>query len=137
MKAYTKLTVVMCCQSVAPSSGNFRWRPAPLYVCGQDKKIRIFFRKKIMTLQPRPRTNGRRGGGWYLTEFSISIGFLFGGLGGVSTIENLTLIFFFIFQIYFFIEASWRLEVNRKKVASSPQVLLEFSTNTKLILKVC
>jgi len=31
MKAYTKLTVVMCCpicdgRSLAPSSGDFRWR---------------------------------------------------------------------------------------------------------------
>ena len=38
MKAYTKLTVVMCCQivarkSVAPSSGNFRRRSAPRYAC--------------------------------------------------------------------------------------------------------
>ena len=34
-KAYTKVTVVMCCQifdrrSVAPSRGNFRRRPSPL-----------------------------------------------------------------------------------------------------------
>ena len=44
MKAYTKLTVVMCCQivarnSVAPSSGDFRRRPAPRYVCGQDQEF--------------------------------------------------------------------------------------------------
>ena len=41
MKAYTKLTVVMCCQifgqrSPAPSSGNFHWRPPPLLACGQS-----------------------------------------------------------------------------------------------------
>ena len=38
MKAYTKLTVVMCCQivarkSVAPSSSNFRRRLAQRYTC--------------------------------------------------------------------------------------------------------
>ena len=43
MKAYTKLTVVMCCQivamkSVAPSSGDFRRRSAPRYACGQDQE---------------------------------------------------------------------------------------------------
>ena len=44
MKAYTKLTVVMCCQivarkSVAPSSGDFRQRSAPRYACGQDQEV--------------------------------------------------------------------------------------------------
>ena len=39
MKAYTKLTFVMCCQivdrkSVAPSSGDFRW-----YTCAQDPEF--------------------------------------------------------------------------------------------------
>ena len=39
----------MCCQivdrkSVAPSSGNFRRRPAPRYECGQDQK---FWRKLV------------------------------------------------------------------------------------------
>ena len=43
IKAHTKLTVVMCCQivtrkSVAPSSGDFRQRPAPRYACGQDQE---------------------------------------------------------------------------------------------------
>ena len=50
MKAYTKLTVVMCCQivarkSVAPSSGDFRRRPAPRYACGQDQE---FWSKKVL-----------------------------------------------------------------------------------------
>ena len=44
MKAYEKLTVVMCCQivvkkSVAPSSGDFWRRPAPLYAGGQDQEF--------------------------------------------------------------------------------------------------
>ena len=44
MKAYTKLTVVMCCQivdrtCVAPYSGNFWRRPAPRYACGQDQEF--------------------------------------------------------------------------------------------------
>ena len=44
MKAYTKLTLVMCCQivarkSVAISSGDFRRRPAPRYGCEQDQEI--------------------------------------------------------------------------------------------------
>ena len=44
MKAYTKLTVVMCCQmvaskSVAPSIGNFRRRPTLRYICGQDQEF--------------------------------------------------------------------------------------------------
>ena len=43
MKAYTKLTDLMCCQivarkSVAPSSGDFRRRSAPRYACGQDQE---------------------------------------------------------------------------------------------------
>ena len=47
-KAYAKLIVVMCCQivarkSVAPSSGDIRRRPAPMYACGQDQE---FWRKK-------------------------------------------------------------------------------------------
>ena len=50
MKAYVKLTVVMCCQifarkSVAPSSGNFWRQPAPRYICGQDQE---FWRKKFL-----------------------------------------------------------------------------------------
>ena len=50
MKAYTKLTVVMCCQivarkSVAQCSGNFRRRTAPKYVRGQDQE---FLRKKLL-----------------------------------------------------------------------------------------
>ena len=66
MIAYTKLTVVMCCQivarkSVAPSSGNFRQRQAPRYVCGQDQE---FWRKKsfskiIITPFPWPRPDLR------------------------------------------------------------------------------
>ena len=46
MKAYTKLTAVMCCQivAVAPSSGDFRPQPAKRYVCGQDQE---FWRKKF------------------------------------------------------------------------------------------
>ena len=44
MKAYTKLTVVMCCQIVArkfvaPSSGDFWAQPAPWYVCGQNQEF--------------------------------------------------------------------------------------------------
>jgi hypothetical protein len=44
MKAYPKLTVVMCCQivarkSVAPSSGNFRQRPALRYACSHDQEF--------------------------------------------------------------------------------------------------
>ena len=44
MKAYTKLTVVMCCPIIArkfevPSSGNFRRRPTLRYVCGQDQEF--------------------------------------------------------------------------------------------------
>ena len=43
-KAYTELTVVMCCRiicrmSVAPSSGNFQRRPAMWYACGQDQEF--------------------------------------------------------------------------------------------------
>ena len=50
MKAYTKLTDVMCCQivarkSVAPSSGDFRRRLALRYACGQDQE---FGRKKVL-----------------------------------------------------------------------------------------
>ena len=50
IKAYTKLTVVMCCQivarkSVAPSRGDFRRRPALSYACGQDQE---FWRKKVL-----------------------------------------------------------------------------------------
>ena len=62
MKAYIKLTVVMRCQivarkSVAPSSSNLWWRPAPRYACGQDQE---FWRKKsfstiIITPLPRRR----------------------------------------------------------------------------------
>ena len=42
MKAYTKLTVAMCCQifarrSVAPSSGDFRRRTLPRLASGQDQ----------------------------------------------------------------------------------------------------
>ena len=41
MKAETKQTIVMCCQivarkSVAPTSGDFCWRPVPWYAYGQD-----------------------------------------------------------------------------------------------------
>ena len=49
MKAYTNLTVVVCCQivaskSVAPASDDLRWRPAPQKVCGHEQEIwRIFF----------------------------------------------------------------------------------------------
>ena len=44
MKAYTKLTVVMCCQivarnSIASSSGYFRRRPPPRYAFGQDQEF--------------------------------------------------------------------------------------------------
>ena len=41
MKAYTKLTVVMCCQIGArkPSSGDFPQRSAPRYTCGQDQEF--------------------------------------------------------------------------------------------------
>ena len=44
IKAYTKLTVVMCFKivarkSVAPSSGDFRRRPASRYAGGQDQEI--------------------------------------------------------------------------------------------------
>ena len=44
MKAYTKLTVVMCCQivarmSVAPSSSDFWRRPTARYACGQDREF--------------------------------------------------------------------------------------------------
>ena len=44
MKAYKKLTVVMCCQivarkSTALSTGNFRRRPTLRYACGQDKEF--------------------------------------------------------------------------------------------------
>ena len=44
MKAYKKLTVVVCCQivakkSVAPSSGNFWRRSAPRQACGPDQEF--------------------------------------------------------------------------------------------------
>ena len=44
MKAYTKLTFVMCCQivarkSVGPSSGDFWRRPALRYACGEDQEF--------------------------------------------------------------------------------------------------
>ena len=61
MKAYTKLTVVMCCQivdrkSVAPSSGDFRRRPAPRYACGQDQEC---WRKKVLVNKLLHRFRGR------------------------------------------------------------------------------
>ena len=39
IKAYTQLTVVMWCQILAPSSGDFRRRLAPRYACGQDNEF--------------------------------------------------------------------------------------------------
>ena len=61
MKAYKKLTVVMCCQivarkSVAPSSSDFRQRPAPRYVCGQDQE---FLRKQVLVKKLLHRFRGR------------------------------------------------------------------------------
>ena len=43
IKAYTKLTVVMCCKiddkkHTAPSSGRFRRRPQPPLACGQSPR---------------------------------------------------------------------------------------------------
>ena len=67
IKAYTKLSVVMCCQivarkSVAPSSGYFQRQPAPHYACGQDQEFRRkkSFSKIIITPLPRPRPDFRQ-----------------------------------------------------------------------------
>ena len=86
MKAYAKLTVLMCCQIVArkskvPSSGDFRRRPALRYICGTlgilKKKS---FIKIIITPLPRPRPDFRE-----CVTSRIFQGLLviwFGGLGG-------------------------------------------------------
>ena len=64
-KTYEKLAVVMCFQfvarkSVAPSSGDFRRRPASRYACGQDQEFEEkSFRKIIFTPLPWPRPDFR------------------------------------------------------------------------------
>ena len=99
MKAYTKLTVVMCCQivarkSLAPSSGNFRRRSATQFACGQDLESlsKKSFSKILITPIPRPRpefrecvTNGLS------TTTRLD---LLAGVAGRSIIENISLIFF-------------------------------------------
>ena len=97
-----KLTVVMCCQivarkSVAPSSGDFRRRPAPRYVCGHIKKI--------ITPLPRPQPD--------LPKCETSM--IFQGLlvffawrawrGGPQL--KISLRFFFVFKKSFFPKTSW------------------------------
>ena len=65
MKAYTKLTVVMCCQivarkSVAPSSGDFWWRPAPrngLWTRSGILKKKLLVKKSIHRFHGRCRTS--------------------------------------------------------------------------------
>ena len=81
MKAYKKLIVVMCCQivarkSVAPSSGDFLWRPAPR--SGIFKKQS--FSKIIITSLPRPLPDLRE----CVTSMNFQelLVFLLGGLGG-------------------------------------------------------
>ena len=109
MKAYTKLTVVMCCQivarkSVAPSSGDFRRRPAPRYACGPNQE---FWRKKsfskiIITPLLRPRPELRK----CVTSMifkELLVFFCLAGVAGGSPIENLTP-FFFVFKKSFFLK---------------------------------
>ena len=86
MKAYKKLTVVMCCRIVArkfvaPSSGDFWRRPLPMYACGQDQE---FGRKKSFSKRRPLRVCN-------IDEFSRATCFsLLGGLGGGgSPIDNL------------------------------------------------
>ena len=143
MKAYKKLTVVLCCQiidrkSVAPSSGNFRRRKVPWYVCGQDQEFRRkkSFSKIIITPVTRPRPEVRGGGGtsW---NFQYLVGFLaWRAWRGGSTIENLTLIFWF--SKYIFIETSRRLVVIRKKLRLVLRYYWEFFYKYRIYyLKVC
>ena len=83
MKAYKKMTVVMCCQigarkSVAPSSGDFQRRPAPRYACGQDREKS--FNKIIITPLLRLRPDFRECDTSII--FQGLLFFLLGGLGG-------------------------------------------------------
>jgi hypothetical protein len=66
MKAYKKLTVVMCCQIVArtfvaPSSGDFWRRPLPMYACGKYQEFgrKKSFSKIFITPLARPRPDFR------------------------------------------------------------------------------
>ena len=108
MKAYKKLTVLMCCQivarkSVAPSSGDFQRRLAPRQACGPDPKFRrkLFFSKNFYTPSaaaagPPQVCN--------LNDFSrATCFFCLAGLARKSPIENLTLIFF-VFKKSFFLK---------------------------------
>ena len=118
-KGYTKLTVIMCCQivakkSVAPSSGDFRRRLAPRYVCGQDQE---FWKKKsfsniIITPLLGPRPDLRE----CVTSmiFKSYLFVLLGGLDGRFPYWK-TDSCFFCFQKIFFSKTSWWLVINRKK----------------------
>ena len=102
-KMNTKLTVVMCCQilvrkSVAPSSGDFRQRPAPRYSCGQDQEFwRKSFSKIIITPLPRPKAGPPRV--CNLNDFSRASCFLLLG-GGVPNWKSHS--DFFVFNFFFF-----------------------------------
>ena len=96
MKAYTKLTVLMCCQivkrkSIAPSSGDFggdRRRGTPV------DKIRNFEEKKFYLNNYYPASAAGHPQVCNLNEFSVATRFFcLAGLAGRSTIENLTPIF--------------------------------------------
>ena len=131
---------VMCChivarKSVAASSGNFRRRTPPQYVCGQDQE---FLRKKSFSkiiIIPHLRT--RSDFCKCVTSIAICFFALRAWRGGPQLKIWLWFFFFSIFSFVYYLNIMVTCD-QLEKVAYSPKVLLEiFSTNTKLILKVC
>ena len=85
IKAYKKLTAVICCQivarkSVASSSGDFRRRSAPRRACGPDEEYtKIKKIQKINTPVPRSQPDLRE-----CVTSTIFKGYLFFLLGGLG-----------------------------------------------------
>ena len=117
----------MCCQIVArkyvaPSSGDFRRRPAPSYACGQDQE---FWRKKsfskiIITPLPRPRPDFRKCVTSMIFQGLLVFSAWRAWRGGPQLKISLR---FFGFQQKKS-KTSWWLVIYRKKVLSSQHVLL-------------
>ena len=110
MKAYAKLTVVMCCQivarkSVAPFpaiSGDFQRRPAPRYACGQGILKKTSFSKIIITSLLGPQPDLRKCITSMILQELLVFFCCLAGLEGGSPIENFTLIFFSSSKYLFF-----------------------------------
>ena len=127
VKAYTKLTIVMCCQivarkSVAPSSGDFCRRLAPWYACGQDQR---FWRKKnvrkiIITPLPRLRADFQK----CVTSMNFQELLVFFCLAAW--------LWFFSFKQILFIKTSWWLVHNRKKLRLVLRYYWEFFYKYKI-----